>query len=200
MARARGRWMWMSVLIVAVAGTATYLVRKAWWDSNDIPVLEDAIASGQGFEGTDEYDPLGDDHTDLPAKTPQVQILPANDAESSRPKAEIGIVRWTAEKKELSVTSPQPLRLAIRLLGYPAWRVEVNGQSVNPQSPDGTAQIILPLPPGSARIRLSFNRTLDQDLGKVLSGVSAFVLLAALWGVAGRRSSPRLEDSRDQPS
>jgi hypothetical protein len=200
MARARGRWIWMSVLIVAVAGTATYLVRKAWWDSNDIPVLEHAIASGQGFEGTDEYDPLSDDHTNLPAKTPQVEILPANDAESSRPKAEIRIVRWTAEEKELSVTSPQPLRLAIRLLDYPAWRVEVNGQSVTPQSPDGTAQMILPLLAGNTRIRLRFMRTLDRDLGKVLSGLSALVLLAALSGVAGRRSSPRLEDSRDQSS
>jgi hypothetical protein len=196
--RARVRWIWASVVILAVAGTATFLVRKAWWDSDDIPVLEDAIASGQGFDGTDEYDPISDDHTDLPAKAPQVQILPAKDAQSSAPKAEIRIVRWTAEEKELSVTSPRPLRLAIRLLDYPAWRVEVNGQSVTPQSRNGTGQMILPLPAGRARIRLSFKRTLDRDLGNVLSGVSAFALLAALWGVAGRRSRPRLEDSRDQ--
>ena len=122
MARARGRWIWMSVVIVAVPATATFLVRKAWWDSNDIPVLEDAIASGQGFEGTDEYDPLSDDHTDLPARTPPVQILPAKGAQSSAAKTQIRIVRWTAEEKELSVTSPEPLRLAIRLLDYPAWR------------------------------------------------------------------------------
>src|SRR5947208_1453036 len=198
--RATMRWIWASVVILAVAGTATFLVRKAWWDSDDIPVLEDAIASGQGFDGTDEYDPISDDHTDLPAKAPQVQILPAKDAQSSAPKAEIRIVRWTAEEKELSVTSPRPLRLAIRLLDYPAWRVEVNGQSVTPQSRNGTAQMILPLPAGRARIRLSFKRTLDRDLGNVLSGVSAFALLAALWGVAGRRSRPRLEDSRDQSS
>src|SRR5207253_10359371 len=104
---------------------------------------------------------------------PQVQVLPAKDAQSSAPKAEIRIVRWTAEEKELSVTSPRPLRLAIRLLDYPAWRVEVNGQSVTPQSRNGTAQMILPLPAGRARIRLSFKRTLDRDLGNVLSGVSA---------------------------
>src|SRR5205807_2415577 len=97
--RARVRWIWASGVILAVAGTATFLVRKAWWDSDDIPVLEDAIASGQGFDGTDEYDPISDDHTDLPAKAPQVQVLPAKDAQSSAPKAEIRIVRWTAEEK-----------------------------------------------------------------------------------------------------
>ena len=199
MARARGRWIWMSAVIVATAGTATFLVRKAWWDSNDIPVLEDAIRRGQGFEGTDEYDPLSDDHTDLPAKAPRVEILPAEDAQS-RPEAEIRIVRWTAEKKELTVTSDGPLRLAIRLLDYPAWRVEVNGQSVTPHSPDGTAQMILPLPAGRNRIRLNFVRTLDRDLGNALSGVSALVLLTALWGVAAGRSRPRLEDSGDQSS
>lgn len=199
-ARARVRWIWASVVILAVAGTATFLVRKAWWDSDDIPVLEDAIASGQGFDGTDEYDPINDDHTDLPRKAPEVEILPAKDAQPSLPQAEIRMVRWTAEERDLRVTSPRPLRLAIRLLDYPAWRVEVNGQSVTPQSRDGTAQMILPLPAGRARIRLSFRRTLDRDLGNVLSGVSALALLAALWGVAARRSGPRLVDSRDQSS
>src|SRR5207245_6008443 len=72
--RARVRWIWASVVILAVAGTSTFLVRKAWRDSDDIPVLEDAIASGQGLDGTDEYDPMSDCQTDLPAKAPQVQV------------------------------------------------------------------------------------------------------------------------------
>ena len=199
-ARARVRSVWMSVLILAVAGTGAFLVHKAWWDSDDIPVLEDAISSGQGFEGTDEYDPISDDHTDLPAKAPPVELLPAQDAQPSVENAEIRMVRWTAEEKELTVASPRPLRLAIRLLNYPAWRVEVDGQSVTPESPDGTAQMILPLPSGRHRIKVSLMRTLDRDLGNVLSGLSAFVLVAAVCGVAGGRSSARLENSSDQSS
>ena len=187
-ARARGRWIWMSVVIVAVAGTATFLVRKAWWDSDDIPVLQDAIASGRGFDGTDEYDPISDDHTDLPGKAPRVEILPAKGAQPSLGKAEIRILRWTAEEKELNVMSSHPVRLAIRLLDYPAWRVEVNGRRVKPQSRETTAQMILPLTAGTNRIELTFVRTLDRTVGSLLSAVSLLALLAAFWGVPVRPS------------
>ena len=187
-ARARGRWIWMSVVIVAVAGTATFLVRKAWWDSDDIPVLQDAIASGRGFDGTDEYDPISDDHTDLPGKAPRVEILPAKGAQPSLGKAEIRILRWTAEEKELNVMSSHPVRLAIRLLDYPAWRVEVNGRRVKPQSRETTAQMILPLTAGTNRIELAFVRTRDRTVGSLLSAVSLLALLAAFWGVPVRPS------------
>src|SRR6266576_2276003 len=61
LARRRVGWIWGAAVIVIIGGTATFLVRSAWWDSEDIPVLQEAIAKDQGFEGTDEYDPAGDD-------------------------------------------------------------------------------------------------------------------------------------------
>src|SRR5207245_3734484 len=64
--RGRMRWIWILVIIFVASGTATFLVRNTWWDSDDIPSLRDAIENDQGFEGTDEYDPVGDDHTNLP--------------------------------------------------------------------------------------------------------------------------------------
>ncbi|HEY6946834.1 MAG TPA: hypothetical protein VI431_16975, partial [Candidatus Acidoferrum sp.] len=180
--RHRARWIWLIVVIVSVAGAAAFLVRRAWWDSDDIPVLQEAIANGKGFDGTDEYDPAKDDHTNLPTKAPQVQILPAKGAKASPPKAEIRIMRWTAEEKELSVTSPHELRLAVRLLDYPAWRVEVNGRPVIPESPETTAQIILPLAARTQHIRIKFVDTRDRVWGKVISGVAGlafFMLLLA---------------------
>ncbi|PYT65656.1 MAG: hypothetical protein DMG39_28520, partial [Acidobacteria bacterium] len=150
------------------------LVRKAWWDSDDIPVLEEAIASAKGFDGTDEYDPAKDDHTDLPPKAPPVQVLPEDGRQASSPKAEIHILRWSAEEKELTVTLSQPLRLAIRLLDYPAWRVEVNGWRVKPQSPETTSQMILPLSAGTDRIGIKFVGTPDRMLGGALSLASLF--------------------------
>jgi len=186
--RRRAGGIWIGVVILAAAGTATFLVRKAWWDSDDIPALQDAIANGQGFDGTDEYDPAKDDHTDLPAKAPPVEILLAKGAQAPGPKAEIRTLRWTAEEKELSITSPQPLRIAIRLLDYPGWRVEVNGRSVKPQSPETTAQMILPLSPGTHHIQIKFVRTTDRILGGCVSLLS---LLAAVLLLSKRRARQR---------
>jgi hypothetical protein len=181
--RWRPGWVWAVVVTITVACTAALLVHKAWWDSDDIPDLQEAISSGKGFDGTDEYDPVADDHTNLPPKAPRVQILPREGTETTAPNAKVRIERWTAEEKELTVYSPQSVRLAIRLLDYPAWHVEVDGQRVRPESPESTAQIILSIDAGSDRVKLGFARTPDRTLGTLLSGSSALALAAALWGI-----------------
>ena len=179
-ARRRLAWIWGAAVIVIIGGTATFLVRSAWWDSEDIPVLQEAIAKDQGFEGTDEYDPAGDDHYNLPEKAPRVQVLPAEESGGVTPKAEIRIERWTAEEKNLRVASGEPLRVALRLLNCPAWRVEVNGKTVTPQHAETNAQMILSLSPGTQRITVRFGRTSDRKLGTVISVVALLTLLALL--------------------
>jgi uncharacterized membrane protein len=180
MAQRRRGWIWGSVVLVMVAGTATFLVQKAWWDSEDIPVLREAIANDQGFEGTDEYDPMGDDHTNLPEKAPRVQILPADDSGGTAPKAEVRIERWTAEEKVLRVAWHEPLRVGLRLLNYPAWRVEVNGNAVTPLRAEINGQMILPLSPGTQHLTVKFERTPDRKLGMAISGAAVLALLALL--------------------
>jgi len=54
---------------------ALHLAKHSWWDSDDMPTLQAAMAEGSGFEGTDEYDPAGDDRTDLPQKAPRAAVL-----------------------------------------------------------------------------------------------------------------------------
>jgi tryptophan-rich sensory protein len=178
--RRRMLWIWGAAVIVVLGGIASFLVRNTWWDSEDIPVLQEALANDQGFEGTDEYDPAGDDHYNLPEKAPRVQILPADDSEASAPKAEVRIVRWSAEEKDLRVASREPLRVGLRLLNYPAWRVEVNGKAVTPQRPELSGQMILPLAPGTQRITAKFVRTPDRTLGSVISLLGVLTLLALL--------------------
>src|SRR6267378_859693 len=179
-ARRRMLWIWGAAVIVVIGGTAIFLVRSAWWDSEDIPVLQEAIANDQGFEGTDEYDPAGDDHYNLPEKAPRVQILPADDSEASAPKAEVRIARWTAEEKDLRVISSEPLRVGLRLLNYTAWRVEANGKAVTPQHAETNGQMILLLSAGTQRITARFVRTLDRKLGIAVSLVAMLTLLALL--------------------
>jgi hypothetical protein len=175
--RRRAGLVWGAAVFVAVGGTATLLVHKAWWDSDDIPALQEAIANDQGFEGTDEYDPAGDDHYNLPEKAPRLQILPAEESERRAPNAEVHIERWTAEEKDLRVTSREPLRVALRLLNYPAWRVEVNGKTVRPEHAETTAQMVLPLPAGLQHIRVRFVRTPDRSLGIAISAMTMCALL-----------------------
>ncbi len=179
-ARRRMRWFWVLLALVVTCGTATFLVRSTWWNSDDIPWIREAIANDQGFEGTDEYDPVNDDHSNLPEKAPRVQILPAGESERSAPKPEVHIERWTAEEKKLRVLSREPLRVGLRLLDYPAWRVEINGQAVTPQRADTNGQMILPLSPGEQRITVKFLRTPDRKLGCAISVVALLTLLALL--------------------
>lgn len=180
MVRTRMRWIWFVVVVAVAGGTATLLVKKAWWDSDDIPSLQEAIANDQGFEGTDEYDPLNDDHTNLPEKMVRVQVLPAEESSGGAPQAEIRIERWTAEERVVRVTSREPLRVGLRLLDYPAWRVEVNGKAVTPQHAETNGQMILALTPGTWRITARFVRTPDRTFGSAVSLLSVLTLLALL--------------------
>jgi hypothetical protein len=179
-AQGRRKWIWIAAVIAVSASTAAFLVQRAWWDSEDIPVLRQGIANDHGFEGTDEYDPLGDDHYNLPEKAPRVEILPADESAVTTPQAEIRVERWTAEERNLRVTSKEPLRLAVRLLDYPAWRVEVNGKAMTPRHADTDGSMVLPLPAGSERITAKFVRTADRKMGIAISIVAVLILLALL--------------------
>src|SRR5467141_2134412 len=80
MTRRRAGWILGAAVIVVTTATGAFLVQQTWWDSEDIPILQEAIANDQGFEGTDEYDPVDDDHTNLPEKAPRVAILPEEES------------------------------------------------------------------------------------------------------------------------
>src|SRR5262249_13003593 len=54
------------VLAVLVAAAATAMIRDAWWDTGDLEVVEASIRSNHGYEGTEEYTPLGCDPSALP--------------------------------------------------------------------------------------------------------------------------------------
>jgi hypothetical protein len=185
-AQGRRKWLWVVAMVLVTASAATFLVRHAWWDSEDIPVLRGAIAADQGYEGTDEYDPLGDDHYNLPEKAPRIEILPAEESAVATPQAEIRIERWTAEERNLQVTSREPMRLALRLLNYPAWRVEVNGKAVIPRRADTDGSMVLPLPAGTDRITARFGRTADRKAGIAIS-ITAMLILLALLNAGGVR-------------
>jgi len=186
----RRGWDWLLLLLLLSVPLAYFLANNTWWDPDDMPTLEAAIANQTGFDGTDEYDPLGDDHTDLPPIAPVTRILPAEPEDVPAPEARVQIQKWTTEEKSLRVDSPAPTRLALRLLNYPAWRVEVNGARIVPGRPDNFDQMVIPILAGSSTIHVRFARTPDRTLGMLISILSVLVAITLLL-VARSRGSAR---------
>ena len=195
MAGRRFRWLWMAATLALLTSTTVFLAQHTWWDDEDFSTLRATIASGEGFDGTDEYDPIGDDHYNLPAKAPRAEVLPpAEDIESPAANAtatppKMVVERWTPEREIVRVESAQPARLALRLLNYPAWQVQVNGSRVQPASAEDSGQMIVPLPAGQSRISARFTRTRDRTLGAIISIVSLLVGVFLFWRGSRNRKS-----------
>jgi hypothetical protein len=182
--RVRMAWIWIAGVLAISAGAGTFLVQQAWWDSEDIPVLRAAMQRDAGFDGTDEYDPMGDDHYSLPEKAPRWEVLDAtsDDTVDSAVKVE----RWDAEHREFRVTAKKPVRLAVRLQNYPAWSVEVNRVEVSPGRAEAFNQMIVPLEAGESSVRIRFVRTRDRTVGGAISLASLLALAAAFWAGKAR--------------
>lgn len=177
-------WVFIAAILALSLPLAWFLVRNTWWDQDEMPTMRDAITSQTGFDGTDEYDPLGDDHLDLPGNAPPTKILAA-DSEIEVPQAQVHVQKWTAEQKEIRVESAAPARVAIRLLNYPAWRVRVNGQAVQPERLDDVNQMVIPIGAGASTIDVRFLRTADRTAGNGISIASGLAVIGLFF--AGRK-------------
>jgi len=182
----RRGWLWFVVILLLTVPLASFLVDNTWWDEDEMSAQRDAIDSGHGFDGTDEYDPLGDDHLDLPPNALLAAALPVDSEDSSSPQVRVQIQRWTTEQKDLHVDAPSDARIVLRLLNYPAWRVEVNGKAISPQRLDDVNQMVIPLDGGSSEIGVRFTRTWDRLLGGAISAAAA-LLAAILLGLSRKR-------------
>jgi len=156
-------------------------VTNTWWDQDEMPTMRDALDTGHGFDGTDEYDPLGDDHADLPADTLLATVLSTDSADTTAPAAHLQFLRWTAEDKQVLVDTSSSARVALRLLNYPAWRVEVNGKTITPERADDVDQMVMPVSAGKSDIRIEFTRTPDRKIGNAISEAAALLAVIFIW-------------------
>lgn len=154
----------------AVLGFVWQRVQPPWWDhASDIALIENSVASGTGYEGTDEYVPVDGDAYEI-NKTARKATLDGPGT------AQIRVLEWDTERKIFLADVSEPTRLALHLFYYPAWKVEVNGHGVEPESRDVTGQMLVPLAPGKNEVWITFMRTWDRALGVWISIASLFVV------------------------
>ena len=181
--------IWFAAVLLLSAPLGAFLVEETWWDFDEMPTQQAAITNGTGYDGTDEYDPKGDDHLDLPANAPLVKLLRENAEETAPPRAHVQVRYWSTEHKDLHIDAEDSARIALRVLNYPAWQVEVNGRPVVPERADDVNQMVVPVAPGPSDIRVRFTRTPDRSVGILLSLISASIV-AGLFLVDRHHTAP----------
>ncbi len=165
----RGAVCAASLLVIFLAW---HHVQVPWWDNAaDLREMRDNMADHIGYEGTDEYSPIGAEPSSIDKEARDVTVTgPA--------KAAIRVQRWDAESRAFTAELSAPDQLALKLFPYPAWRVQVNGQTVQTRPRQRTGQMLVPVSAGMNRVEIQFVRTWDRTAGAWISVLTVFGLLA----------------------
>jgi len=170
------RWLARAMIccaMFAVLWIVWHKVQPPWWDNAaDIQEMHDFIADGEGYEGTDEYVPVGVDASDVDKNAPRVSTT------SGRP-VKISAQSLAAERKTFTAQTARPEELRLRLFNYPAWRVELNGKPVSTYTQPHTGEMLVPVAAGTNRVQIEFGRTRDRLAGGLCSIAGIGLLL--LW-------------------
>jgi hypothetical protein len=171
------RWLvrvLICLVMLAVVVFVWHRIQAPWWETSaDFREMLEHQQSGAGYEGTDEYVPIGADPYEIKQDAPRVA---QDDSDTPNQIQQLQIQQWNAESKMFTTVLTQPGELVLRLFNYPAWRVEVNGQAVVTSTQDVTGQILIPVAAGENRVRIVFTRTWDRTLGGLISVVTALSL------------------------
>jgi hypothetical protein len=195
-------------IAVAVASIALFVAMTVFASKNfsqgceeedAVPGMLSAYHAGQGFIGTNEYEPIGADNSLVATSLPLACLV-------SDPATELGrktdseddedLLAWDATQHSCEATfgaaakpGAEHLRihavtdsagyLVLRLRSFPAWRVRVNGSAVTslPRREDGLMAV--PVPQGPVELAVDWTTTTDVLAGRWLSVLA----LLALTGV-----------------
>jgi hypothetical protein len=165
--------------LVVIVGAWRY-VQAPWWDTAaDLREMQDNMATGAGYEGTDEYTPMGADPSAIDKDARKVTVAgPAH--------AAIDVLHWDAESKIFTAEMSAADQVALRLFRYPASRAFVNGREVEMTAREGTGQMLVPVRVGMNRVEIRFARTWDRTAGGWISVVTAVSTLTLVL-VSARR-------------
>jgi hypothetical protein len=159
----RGAVCALSVLVIILSWR---YIQAPWWDTAaDLREMQDNVITGFGYEGTDEYTPVGADPSAIDKNARKVTVAgPAH--------AAINVLHWDAESKIFTVQASAADQVALRLFRYPAWRAFVNGHEVETSAREGTGQILVPISAGMNQVELRFVQTWDRAVGGWITLIS----------------------------
>lgn len=176
----------IAVSILVVVGAWRY-AQAPWWDTAaDLREMQDNMATGAGYEGTDEYTPLGAEPGPSDKQARNVTV----DGPSH---AAIHVQQWDAESRIFTAEMSSADQVAVRLFRYPAWRVEVNGRVVETAARAETGQMLVPVGAGMNRVEIRFVRTWDRTAGGLISLITAISVMAWILMNRGKPAGLRLQ-------
>lgn len=175
----RGKCALFAMLFVSLIAVCNRALQPVC-DPEDTPfMISNVFHTGYGYMGTDEYVSAGGDNYEIKPDFPEYRLRRIDGA-AAPSDARVTHFHGTIYRKELTIDSPQPVAVVLRLMNYPAWRVAVNGATVTPQSDDPTGRMIVALPAGRSDVDVRFVRTPDRWIGDGMS-LAAIILLAGFW-------------------
>ncbi len=170
----------VTILVIAVAWQR---IQPPWWDNfADLREMQDNMSDGIGYEGVDEYTPVGADPSTIDKDVPQVVV-------DGAARATIQVLHWGPEFKLFTAEMSAPDQLALRLFRYPAWQAQVNGRVVETAARPDTGQMLVPVAAGMNRVQVIFVRTWDRTAGGWISVVTFLCLLVWRLGQWERKRS-----------
>jgi 6-pyruvoyl-tetrahydropterin synthase-like protein len=154
-------------------------VQVPWWDTAaDLREMQDNMNTSVGYEGTDEYTPVGADPSAIDKDARKVTVAgPAHGA--------IDVLHWEPESKVFTAQMSSPDQVALRVFRYPAWRASVNGREVETTARGGTGQMLVPVSAGMNHVEVVFVRTWDRTAGGWMSLLTTAGVVS--WLVWSRR-------------
>ena len=181
--------------------TSTYFAAKNFLrvcqEGDTVADLLDSYRGGGGLEGTDEYEPPDADHWKIATRLPDGCFVRDSDTTLGVADADGAIPAWTPEQASceaiatatlrepehlrMTMTAPRAGFVILKLVSFPAWRVQVNGKPAEEADPRDDGLIAVAVPPGPVTLTADWTTTPDVIVGRCVSGAALLVLIGVGW-------------------
>ena len=186
-----------TLLFVGMTTVAGMVFFQNCDEEDAVPGMLAAYGAGQGFGGTDEYEPIGADNSLVATGLPFSCLVsgpatalgkgsgthdepPEWDAGQGSCEATFEAAQYAGEPKfehlRIDAVTPHAGFLVLRLRTFPAWRVTVNGQPAESAPARDDGLMIVPVPQGEVNLAVDWITTPDVVAGRWLTGLAVLLI------------------------